>query len=125
MTISSKTREITQVAAHAIIDKIGTDLIAIDLSEQLVLSEVFLIATGQNAAQVDSIADEVERKLIAIGEKPARREKGAEWILLDYSDLVVHIQSTELRKYYMLDRLWNDSPTIELDAVKDAAAHGR
>jgi ribosome-associated protein len=125
MTISSKTREITQVAAHAIIDKIGTDLIAIDLSEQLVLSEVFLIATGQNAAQVDSIADEVERKLIAIGEKPARREKGAEWILLDYSDLVVHIQSTELRKYYMLDRLWNDCPTIELDAVKDAAAHGR
>ena len=125
MTISSKTREITQVAAHAIIDKIGTDLIAIDLSEQLVLSEVFLIATGQNAAQVDSIADEVERKLIAIGEKPARREKGAEWILLDYSDLVVHIQSTEFRKYYMLDRLWNDCPTIELDAVKDAAAHGR
>jgi ribosome-associated protein len=125
MTISSKTREITQVAAYAIIDKIGTDLIAIDLSEQLVLSEVFLIATGQNAAQVDSIADEVERKLIAIGEKPARREKGAEWILLDYSDLVVHIQSTELRKYYMLDRLWNDCPTIELDAVKDAAAHGR
>jgi ribosome-associated protein len=125
MTISSKTREITQIAAHAIIDKIGTDLIAIDLSDQLVLSEVFLIATGQNAAQVDSIADEVERKLNAHGEKPARREKGAEWILLDYSDLVVHIQSTELRKYYMLDRLWNDCPIIELDAVKDAAAHGR
>lgn len=125
MTISSKTREITQVAAHAIIEKIGTDLIAIDLSEELVLSEVFLIATGQNSAQVDSIADEVERKLHAIGEKPARREKGAEWILLDYSDLVVHIQSVELRKYYMLDRLWNDCPTIELDAVKDAAVNGR
>ncbi len=125
MTISSKTREITQVAAHAIIEKIGTDLIAIDLSDQLVLSEVFLIATGQNSAQVDAIADEVERKLHAIGEKPARREKGAEWILLDYSDLVVHIQSTELRKYYMLDRLWNDCPTIELDAVKDAAVNGR
>jgi len=125
MTISSKTREITQVAAHAIIEKIGTDLIAIDLSDQLVLSEVFLIATGQNSAQVDAIADEVERKLHAIGEKPARREKGAEWILLDYSDLVVHIQSAELRKYYMLDRLWNDCPTIELDAVKDAAVNGR
>ena len=125
MTISSKTREITQVAAHAIIEKIGTDLIAIDLSDQLVLSEVFLIATGQNSAQVDAIADEVERKLHAIGEKPARREKGAEWILLDYSDLVVHIQSTELRKYYMLDRLWNDCPTIELEAVKEAAVNGR
>ena len=125
MTISGRTLEITQVAAKAVIEKIGTDLVAIDLSDQLVLSEVFLIATGQNVAQVDAIADEVERALIAIGEKPARRENGAEWILLDYSDLVVHIQSTELRKYYMLDRLWNDCPTIDLEAVKDAAVHGR
>ncbi len=125
MTISTRTREITQAAAVAVLEKLGTDLVAIDLSEQLVLSEVFLIATGHNIAQVDSIADEVERQLTAIGEKPARREKGAEWILLDYSDLVVHIQSTELRKYYMLDRLWNDCPKIELDAVKAATEHGR
>lgn len=125
MTISPRTLEITQVAASAVIEKIGTDLVAIDLSEQMVLSEVFLIATGQNLLQVDAIADEVERQLIAIGEKPARREKGAEWILLDYSDLVVHIQSPQLREYYMLDRLWNDCPTIELDAVKAAALHGR
>ena len=125
MTISPRTLEITQVAASAVIEKIGTDLIAIDLSEQMVLSEVFLIATGQNLLQVDAIADEVERQLIAIGEKPARREKGAEWILLDYSDLVVHIQSPQLREYYMLGRLWNDCPTIELDAVKAAALHGR
>jgi len=125
MTISARTLEITQVAARAVIEKIGTDLVAIDLSDQLVLSEVFLIATGQNVAQVDSIADEVERQLLIIGEKAARREKGAEWILLDYSDLVVHVQSTDLRKYYMLDRLWNDCPTIELDAVKEAAVNGR
>ena len=124
MTISTRTREITQAAAVAVLEKLGTDLVAIDLSDQLVLSEVFLIATGQNVAQVDSIADEVERQLTAIGEKPARREKGAEWILLDYSDLVVHIQSTELRKYYMLDRLWNDCPKIELDAVKAATSPG-
>ena len=125
MTISPRTLEITQVAASAVIEKIGTDLVAIDLSEQMVLSEVFLIATGQNLLQVDAIADEVERQLIAIGEKPARREKGAEWILLDYSDLVVHIQSPALREYYMLDRLWNDCPTIDLDAVKADALHGR
>ena len=125
MTISARTLEITQVAARAVIEKIGTDLVAIDLSDQLVLSEVFLIATGQNVAQVDSIADEVERQLLAIGEKAARREKGAEWILLDYSDLVVHVQSTDLRKYYMLDRLWNDCPTIELEAVKEAVLNGR
>ena len=125
MAISARTLEITQAAAVAVLEKLGTDLVAIDLSDQLVLSEVFLIATGQNVAQVDAIADEVERHLISIGEKPARREKGAEWILLDYSDLVVHIQSTELRKYYMLDRLWNDCPTIELDAVKAAVVNDR
>ena len=125
MTISARTLEITQAAARAVIEKIGTDLVAIDLSDQLVLSEVFLIATGPNVAQVDSIADEVERQLLAMGEKAARREKGAEWILLDYSDLVVHVQSTDLRKYYMLDRLWNDCPMIELDAVKEAAINGR
>jgi ribosome-associated protein len=125
MTISKRTHEITQIAARAAIDKIAVDVVALDLSDQLVLSEVFLIVTGQNEAQVDSIADEVERKLAAVGDKPIRRENGAEWILLDYSDLVVHVQSAQLRKYYMLDRLWNDCPTIELEAVKEAAANGR
>ena len=125
MTISSRTLEITQVAAKAAIDKIAVDVVALDLSDQLVLSEVFLIATGQNEAQVDAIADEVERQLAAIGDKPLRREHGAEWIWLDYSDLVVHVQSAELRKYYMLDRLWNDCPTIDLEAVREAAVNGR
>ncbi|MDA2963522.1 MAG: ribosome silencing factor [Actinomycetota bacterium] len=125
MPISARTLQITQVAAAAAIEKIGSNLVAIDLSDQLVLSEVFLIVTGQNVAQVDAIADEVEHELIAIGERPARTEKGAEWILLDYSDLVVHIQSVQLRNYYMLDRLWNDCPRIALDAVKAAAVHGR
>ena len=125
MTISKRTHEITHISAHAAIDKIAVDVVALDLSDQLVLSEVFLIVTGQNEAQVDAIADEVERKLAAAGDKPIRREHGAEWILLDYSDLVVHVQSAELRKYYMLDRLWNDCPTIELEAVKEAAVNGR
>jgi ribosome-associated protein len=63
------------------------------------------------------MADEVQRKLREIGEKPARVEGTGQWILLDYSDLVVHIQSKELRSYYMLDRLWNDCPKIKV-AVK-------
>ena len=113
----------TQIAAYAILEKNGRDLVAIDLSEQLVLSEVFLIATGQNVPQVSAIAEEVERKMALAGQKPARREYGSEWILIDYSDLVVHIQSEDLRRYYMLDRLWNDCPTIELDAVKEARSN--
>jgi ribosome-associated protein len=125
MPASKSVTELTQVAARAIADKFGTEMIAIDLSDQMVLSEVFLIATGANIRQVDAIADEVEEKLRLIGEKPARREGTDEWILLDYSHLVVHIQSAELRRYYMLDRLWNDCPTIELDVVKENVANGR
>ena len=122
MPASKSVIELTQVAARAIAEKLGTDMIALDLSEQLVLSEVFLIATGGNVRQVDSIADFVEEKLREIGEKPARREGTEEWVLLDYSDLVVHIQSTTLRNYYMLDRLWNDCPRIELDIVREEIA---
>ena len=125
MPARESTIALTQRAAQAVIEKLGTNLVAVDLSEQLVLSEVFLIVTGQNERQVDAIADEVERKLAEIGEKPARRESTGHWVLLDYSDLVVHVQSAELRKYYMLDRLWNDCPTIELEAVKEAAVNGR
>ena len=125
MPASKSVIELTQVAARAAAEKFGTDMVAIDLSDQMVLSEVFLIITGANVRQVDAIADEVEEKMRLIGEKPVRREGTDEWILLDYSDLVVHIQSSELRRYYMLDRLWNDCPTIELDVVKENVADGR
>jgi len=122
MPASKSVTHLTQVAARAVAEKLGTDMIALDLSDQMVLSEVFLIATGGNVRQVDSIADFVEEKLREIGEKPARREGTEEWVLLDYSDLVVHIQSTALRNYYMLDRLWNDCPRIELDIVREEIA---
>jgi ribosome-associated protein len=124
MPASNACVERTQIAARAAADKFGTELVALDLSEQSVLSEVFLIVTATNTKLVDSIADEVEEKLRLAGDKPMRREGTAEWILLDYSDLVVHIQSSELRRYYMLDRLWNDCPKIELEVVKEEAARG-
>jgi len=124
MPASKAAIELTQFAAQAIVDKLGKDLVAIDLSDQLVLSEVFLIATGQNIPQVSAIADEVERQLHLIGQKPARRENGAEWILIDYSDLVVHIQSEDLRRYYMLDRLWNDCPHIPIKVLEKQVKNG-
>lgn len=112
----------TQIAARAAAEKFGSELVALDLSDQTVLSEVFLIVTATNSKMIDTIADQVEEKLRDAGDKPLRREGTDGWILLDYSDLVVHIQSTELRRYYMLDRLWNDCPTIELDVVREEAA---
>ncbi len=124
MSASQSTIEHTQIAARAAADKFGTEMVALDLSEQSVLSEVFLIITGQNAAMITSIADEIEEKLRLVGDKPLRRETTEEWVLLDYSDLVVHIQSKNLRSYYMIDRLWNDCPKIELDVVKEEAARG-
>jgi ribosome-associated protein len=121
MPASKSVIELTQIAARAAADKFGEEMVAVDLSDQMVLSEVFLIVTGQNKPMLQSIADEVEEKLRQAGERPARREGTDEWILLDYSDLVVHIQSKELRSYYMLDRLWNDCPNIQLDVVKEEA----
>jgi len=106
-----------EMAAAAALNKLGKDLIAIDLTEQMVLSEVFLLISGANERQLEAIGDEVELKLSASGEKPLRREKSPHWILLDYEDLVVHIQTEEIRQYYMLERLWNDCPRISLEAV--------
>ena len=123
MVASKEVIASTKIAGLAARDKLATEVIAIDLSEQLVLSEVFLIVTGANSPQVGAIADEVERKMTEAGQKPLRRENGPEWILIDYSDLVVHIQSAELRRYYMLDRLWNDCPVIKLDLEVDEKSH--
>ena len=114
MAASEQVRALAQKAAEAVNEKLGLDIVAIDMTEQMVLSEVFLIATGANERQVEAIADEVFKKLAEIGEKPIRKEGKGQWVLLDYSDLVVHIQSQELRNYYMLDRLWNDCPRLPL-----------
>jgi ribosome-associated protein len=120
MTPRNSTIEHLQIAASAAIEKLGTDLLAIDLTQQMLLSEVFLLISGQNERQIDAIADEIERQLALVGEKPSRREGSEHWILLDYEDLVVHVQTEEIRRYYMLDRLWNDCPTIALEAVRAA-----
>jgi ribosome-associated protein len=118
MAVGKRTIELTKLAAKALADKLGSEIVAIDLSEQLVLNQVFLLVTGNNEPQLQALSDEVQKKLAEAGEKPARKEGSGAWILLDYTDLVVHIQSTELRNYYMLDRLWNDCPKIDLGLVK-------
>lgn len=114
MAAGSRTLELTKIAAAALAEKLGSEIVAIDLSEQLVLNQVFLLVTGNNEPQLQALSDEVQKKLAQAGEKPARKEGSRAWILLDYTDLVIHIQSAELRNYYMLDRLWNDCPKIDL-----------
>ncbi len=118
MAVGNRTLELTKIAAAALAEKLGSEILAIDLSEQLVLNQVFLLVTGNNEPQLQALSEEVQKKLAQAGEKPVRKEGSGAWVLLDYTDLVVHIQSTELRNYYMLDRLWNDCPKIDLGLEK-------
>ena len=118
MAVGNRTLELTKIAAAALAEKLGSEIVAIDLSEQLVLNQVFLLVTGNNEPQLQALSEEVQKKLAQAGEKPVRKEGSGAWVLLDYTDLVVHIQSTELRNYYMLDRLRNDCPKIDLGLEK-------
>jgi ribosome-associated protein len=116
VTATERALELTHVAAEAAVDKLGTDLIAYDVSEQLAITDVFLVVTAANERQVGAVVDGVEEALRGLDVKPVRREGDREqrWVLLDYLDLVVHIQHTDERKFYALERLWRDCPQIAL-----------
>ncbi|MBB2992376.1 ribosome-associated protein [Mycolicibacterium iranicum] len=106
-----------RVAARAAAAKLAEDVVVIDVSGQLVITDCFVIASGNNDRQVNAIVDEVEEKMRRAGYKPARREGTREgrWTLLDYVDIVVHIQHQDERNFYALDRLWRDCPTVPVD----------
>lgn len=118
MTATDHALELIEAAAQAASDKLATDIIAFDVSEQLAITDAFLLASGANDRQVKAIVDAVEKKLRDIGAKPIRREgeRDARWVLIDYGDIVVHVQHVEDRQFYALERLWRDCPTIELPA---------
>jgi ribosome-associated protein len=120
--------DLALIAADAAADKLGSDIVLIDVSDRLALTDVFVIVTGSNERQVEAIVDAVEAKLRAAGVKPLRREGRREgrWVLLDYSEIVVHIQHAEERIFYDLERLWRDCPTIPFDRPgAPAAERGR
>jgi ribosome-associated protein len=104
-------------AAQAAADKKAEDVVLLDVGDQLVITDVFLLASAPNERQVLAIVDAIEEALVRLPEKakPVRREgeRGGRWVLLDYVDLVVHVQHTEEREFYALDRLWKDCPQIE------------
>lgn len=123
MTATDRSIELIQAAAQAAADKLAHDIIAYDVSDVLSITDAFLLASAPNDRQVKSIVDEIEERLLKdLGAKPVRREgdRDARWVLLDYVDIVVHVQHSEERVYYALERLWKDCPEIDLPA--DAAA---
>ena len=108
-----------ETAARAAADKLGQHIVAFDVSEQLAITDAFLLASAGNERQVHAIVDRVEEKLREIGVKPIRREghREGQWVLLDYGDIVVHVQHDEERAFYELERLWKDCPALDLGAV--------
>jgi len=117
VTASAEAIRMAEVAARAAASKLAQDVVVIDVSGQLVITDLFVIASASNERQVNAIVDEVEEKMRLAGSKPARREGAREgrWVLLDYVDIVVHIQHQEERSFYALDRLWRDCPLVEVN----------
>ncbi|GGL84745.1 ribosome silencing factor [Nakamurella endophytica] len=114
MSATDRAVELAQIAAQAAADKLGSDILIIDVSDRLAITDCFVIVTGSNDRQVGAIVDSIEERLRDAGVKPVRREgqRDGRWVLLDFLDIVVHVQHAEERVFYALDRLWSDCPTI-------------
>ena len=117
MTASPEAVAMATVAARAAAAKLAEDIVVIDVSGQLVIADCVVIAAASNERQANAIVDEVEEKMRLAGHKPARREGTREgrWVLLDFFDIVVHVQHTDERNFYALDRLWRDCPILDVD----------
>jgi ribosome-associated protein len=116
--------ELAEAAVSAAADKLASDLVILDVSDQLVITDCFVLASAPNDRQVRAVVDAIEESLLQLGTKPVRREGEREgrWVLLDYVDIVVHVQHSEERTYYSLERLWKDCPELPLpDAARPPA----
>ncbi len=116
MAASEETLEWARIAAQAAAELKATTIAAIDVSERLVLTEMFLVVSGSSDRQVRSLVDAMDEALLKAGVRRKRREgfDEAHWVLVDYGDLVVHVQQDEDREFYALERLWADCPSIGL-----------
>ena len=127
MPATPRAVELALTAAQAAADKVAHDIVVLDVSERLVITDCFVLASAPSDRQVKSVVDEIEERLRKQGVKPVRREgeREARWVLLDYVDVVVHVQHEEERVYYALERLWKDCPQIPLpETVEHRPAAG-
>ena len=118
MPATQRAIDLATAAVAAAEDKLATHVMALDVSDQLALTDVFVVASASNERQIGAVVDNVEERLRLLGAKPERREGEREgrWVLLDFGDIVVHVQHEEERAYYQLERLWKDCPTLDLTA---------
>ena len=120
MTAPDRSLQLAKAAAEAADEKLAERVMAIDVSDHLPLTDVFVIASAPTDRQVGAIVDEVEDRLRELGCKPVRREGEREgrWVLIDFGDIIVHVQHEEERQYYALERLWKDCPEVDLSSVE-------
>lgn len=126
MTATQQSIDLARAAARAASDKLAQDVIAIDVSERLAITDIFFIASAPTERQVNAIVDGIEDELHKFDLRPVRREgrSGGRWVLLDYADIVVHVQHEEDRVFYALERLYGDCPVIDLQlADSDPSAN--
>ena len=132
MPATERALELALAAAQAAADKKAENIAILDVTDQLVITDAFLLASAPNERQVTAIVDAIEEALTKLPEKakPVRREgeRAGRWVLLDYVDIVVHVQHNEEREFYSLDRLWKDCPRVpfvDRDLVRpgNAARH--
>jgi ribosome-associated protein len=113
---SQRAVELAQAAAQAAADKKGENIVILDVADQLVITDAFVLASAPNERQVMAIVDAIEEALVGLPEKakPVRREgeRAGRWVLLDFVDIVAHVQHNEEREFYALDRLWKDCPRV-------------
>ena len=110
-------KELALIAAEAAAEKKAEDIVALEVSELLVVTDYFVVATGKSDIQVRAIADEVEHQLLEQGRvKPIGREGVSEgkWVLLDFGDLVIHVFQPEEREFYRLEKLWAEAPRLSM-----------
>jgi len=116
MAASDEAVALAIAAAEAAADKLATDIVVLDVSGQLVITDAFVLCSAANERQVRAIVDAVEERLHRLDAKPLRREGEQEsrWVLLDYGDIVVHMQLAEERIHYAIERLRKDCPSVPL-----------
>jgi ribosome-associated protein len=106
--------QMARAAADAASDKKASDVLLLDVREITTIADYFVICSGNNARQIQAIADAVDEALRAQGARPLNREGVADtgWLLLDFGDIIVHIFGPTEREYYRIERLWNEAKTV-------------
>lgn len=111
-----QSRELARLAARAAADKKATDVVVLDVANQTVVTDFFVICSGNSRPQVQAIVENVEEKLTEAGVRPQHIEgyERAQWVLLDYGSFVVHVFMQREREFYNLERLWGDAEIVDV-----------